>query len=104
MDGDRGSEDARRLAIEAATVVDPLLADVWTMAWQIEHGEADDPWAALAVLLRMAYLQGYGDALREEHRGEVFDRLGVNVPDIKVPRQRAGRSRRSQANGDSSGR
>ena len=104
MDDDRAMEHAKRLAVEAAAVVDPLLADVWTVAWQMDPAESEGAWHALAVLLRMAYLQGYGDALREEQRGEVFSRLGVNVPAVKPGRSRAGRSRRSSGSGGSSGR
>jgi hypothetical protein len=104
MDTDGAPEHSKRLAAEAAAVVDPLLADVWSIAWQSEDPDGPGSWGGLAVLLRMAYLQGYGDALREEQRGEVFRRLGVNVPEIRAPRQRAGRSRRSSGSGDSSDR
>jgi len=104
MESDGAPEHSKRLASEAAAVVDPLLADVWSIAWQAEDADGPGSWAGLAVLLRMAYLQGYGDALREVERGEVFRRLGVNVPEVRAQRQRAGRSRRPSGSGGSSDR
>ena len=64
-------------AREVATVVDPLLSDVWTFLWA---GSGEIP---PEVLLRMAYLQGYQDALQESERGAVLRRLGVEVPPVR---------------------
>lgn len=85
----------RRLAEAAALLVDPRLADVWGALWSWEEAArgarpevgpaesaADHPrWSeeTIATLLRMAYLQGYGDALADEP-GALFRALGVRPP------------------------
>lgn len=68
--------------------VDPLLAEVWGFAWSSGETGEETP---LAVLLRLAYLQGYRDALEEPLRGTLFQKLGVEIPPLKRPRRTAAR-------------
>lgn len=98
-------EEQHRRAGEIAAVVDPLLADVWAFAWTNEKPpeEAGAQEVPLAVMLRMAYLQGYRDALEEPDRGALFVRLGVEVPPLKKQRRPAARARRSPEARDNSG-
>lgn len=72
---------------------DPRLADVWLALFG--SGLRVDEEAKLAVILRMAYLRGYEDALVEPERGEMFARLGIPVPKRQTPRasNRKGASR-----------
>ncbi|HVL89149.1 MAG TPA: hypothetical protein VM841_02825 [Actinomycetota bacterium] len=65
-------------AAEAATVLDPRLADLWAAIWS-SHDEAI-PLGMAAALLRLAYLTGYQDALTEADRGSLFTALGLPVP------------------------
>ena len=78
-------------ANEVAIVVDPLLADVWALAWSA--GDEAPGGRGFATLLRMAYLQGYQDALGDSTPGEVLRRLGVEVP-VRTRRPPERRSRR----------
>ncbi|MCA1831887.1 MAG: hypothetical protein ABR548_05385 [Actinomycetota bacterium] len=89
---------ARSWAREAAIIVDPLLVEVFAFAWA-EGGDVPPE-----VLLRMAYLQGYQDALAEPERGGLLKRLGVQVPPLIRPTKSAPRSRRPKGSSDSSGK
>lgn len=84
---------ARRLAGEAAVVIDPRLADLWQMVWArlLASGEAV-PLATLAPLLRLAYALGYADAHTEAEAGSLFAELGLR-PQVRRSRS-ARRSRR----------
>lgn len=64
---------------------DPRLLDVWAAAERCDL-DLDQVGGAVGLLLRMAYLRGYEDALFEEERGLLFHRLGVPVPP-RPPRQ-----------------
>lgn len=114
MDSDQGKRrDERCLAEAGAVLIDPRLADVWTALWSRAAacaGEADAesvgfhgqwPEAVVAAALRMAYLQGYGDALTEGEPGSLFRAVGVSGPGAELPgrkqsprvrRRRGGRS------------
>lgn len=92
----------RRFAAEAAAVVDPLLVDLWPLIWSTETEAGSLPPERVAALLRMAYLQGYGDALGEEERGSVFRRIGVSVPPLTPP-PRSSRPRRQKGSSGNSG-
>ena len=91
MANDAGKSDKRRdPAADAATIIDPRVADLWAALWA-------DPAAALQPdvvggLLRLAYLTGYQDALVEEVRGDLFRSLGLPVPDRVRPRPAARRA------------
>lgn len=80
-EGDGGLDLDTRLALE----FDPRLADVWLSVWTSRLDDRQIG-AHLAVLLRMAYLTGYQDAVCEPEPGELFRRLGLPVP----PRHEAG--------------
>jgi hypothetical protein len=97
---DEGARSPDRFAAEAAAVVDPLLADLWPLIWSVSS-DGSVPAERVAALLRMAYLQGYGDALDEPERGEVFRRIGVRVPQEPAPKpSRSRRPRGSSGNSD----
>ena len=85
-------------AREVAVLLDPLLAEVWAFAWSSEETGEETP---VAVLLRLAYLQGYRDALEEPLRGTLFQKLGVEVPPLKGSRRPA--ARRTKGTQSSSG-
>lgn len=65
---------ADRVAVE----VDPRLADVWAFLYSaaLEPGQVAEN---VGTFMRMAYLQGYRDALFEQERGELLRRLGVRM-------------------------
>jgi len=83
----RGEPEQQGLAEEIATVVDPLLADIWAFSWS-RNRTTDLSQAEVATLLRMAFLQGYRDALEEDQPGGVLRRLGAEVP-APTPARRA---------------
>ena len=95
------------LALSAALVLDPRLAEVWQLVWATaaRGEEADDEaWSleTLAALLRLAYVQGYADAAGESVPGSLFVELGVRRPPRVIPlvtrnRRARGRSRRGSS-------
>lgn len=64
--------------IELQGEFDPRLVDVWVSVF--EHWPADELPRELGWFLRMAYLQGYADALSERERGALFRRFGMEPP------------------------
>ena len=73
------------LALSAAVVVDPRLAEVWQLVWATasQGGDPDEEaWSleTLAALLRLAYVQGYADAAGEAVPGSLFCELGCAGP------------------------
>lgn len=102
--GERAVRDeARRLAGEAALVIDPRLADLWQLIWmqadQAEEGTV--PLGTLAALLRLAYALGYTDALSEEQQGVLYDELGLRRPASRSPsKNRSRRGRAAPGNSD----
>lgn len=117
MPADQGrcSGGPERLALEAAVVIDPRLADVWQVVWaggangeDAEEPAGCVPLETLGVLLRLAYLHGYADATAEPAQGALYAELGVREPPADVgARTRRGparRSRRGRAGPGSSGR
>lgn len=64
---------------DLAAEFDPRLADVWLSVFELWPAGAAVP-EQLSSLLRMAYVQGYGDALLEEQRGSLFQNLGLTPP------------------------
>lgn len=73
---------------------DPRLADIWLSIFSMEL-EPDDLLRQFGSFLRMAYLRGYDDALKEPVRGELYRRLGVPVPpDPRPPRKKTKGGRR----------
>jgi hypothetical protein len=102
-----GSEGPEDLATQAVLLLDPRLAGVWQFLW--EHGEdgggggeaAPSP-ELVATALRMAYVQGYSDALDEGEPGSLYRDLGLRdgfTPDRIGSRRR----RRAPARPGSSG-
>lgn len=63
-----------------STEFDPRLADVWLFLFGCAPDLVEQAGERLGWFLRMAYLRGYEDALREPRRGELYRRLGVPVP------------------------
>jgi hypothetical protein len=98
---DEPTTGGRAWAREAAVVLDPLLADIWSFRWAAES-EAGEP-VPVEVLLRMAYLQGYQDALGDPVRGAVLRRLGVVVPAARRTARNAPRTPRAKGSPGSSG-
>lgn len=98
---DEGLEDeGRRLAGEAALVIDPRLADLWQLVWtRPDHPDPDSvPLGSLAALLRLAYAQGYADAHSEETVGSLYLELGLPAPRTgRAGSRSAPRSRRGRA-------
>jgi len=79
MPDDQGKRDKERArATEAATLLDPRIADLWAAIW-CDQGESV-PLDVVGALLRLAYLTGYQDALTEQDRGSLFKTLGLPVP------------------------
>jgi hypothetical protein len=66
---------------------DPRLADIWLSIFSLEL-EPEELVKHLGSLLRMAYLRGYDDALKEKVRGELYRRLGVPVPPDPRPQRK----------------
>ena len=95
--GERAVRDeARRLAGEAALVIDPRLADLWQMIWiRSEESDQGVPLGTLAAFLRLAYAMGYADAQGEERVGALYEELGLRPPATRPPSER--RSRRGRA-------
>jgi hypothetical protein len=96
-------EEARRLAAEAALVIDPRLADLWPLIWaQADQAEEGDvPLGTLAALLRLAYAVGYTDALCEERAGALYAELGLSAPTSPSPsKNRPRRGRAASGNSD----
>lgn len=58
--------------------VDMRLTDVWSIIF--ERGVEDLDTDFLGWLLRLAYVSGYWDALREPETGELCKQLGYKVP------------------------
>jgi hypothetical protein len=95
------------LALSAAVVLDPRLAEVWQLVWATssESGEPDEEaWSleTLAALLRLAYVQGYSDAAGEAVPGSLYGELGLRPsPRVSPPatrnRRARGRSRRGSS-------
>ena len=95
------------LALSAAIVLDPRLAEVWQLVWATawEGGETDEKaWSleTLAALLRLAYVQGYSDAAGEAVPGSLYEELGLRRPPrVSRPatrnRRARGRSRRGSS-------
>lgn len=71
--------------LEAA--FDPRLADVWLAVFQSDVTPADLP-PHFGWFLRMAYLQGYEDALSEPDSDGLYKSLGVRPPRRSGPRAR----------------
>ena len=95
--------DADRLASSAAVTLDPRLADVWQLIWNLDGaypGETLEPpkerdgvfSAVLGPALRLAYLTGYLDARSEAEPGALIRELGLRVPRAE-PSRRARRLR-----------
>ena len=89
------ADDPRRLAGEAAVVIDPRLADLWQLVWT-RPDDGSVPLETLAALLRVAYAQGYADAHAEETIGSLYLELGLPAPTMGRPRS-ARPSRRGRA-------
>jgi hypothetical protein len=102
-----GCTDGDALALSAAVVLDPRLADVWQLVWTC-GAEMDEPgeltWSleTLGALLRLAYVQGYADASAEAVPGSLFGELGLRRPGISRPTRSATRRARGRARPDSS--
>lgn len=72
------SPRSRRLGPEELEAeLDPRLADVWLSVFENWPGELPEE---LAWFLRMAYVQGYGDALSEQQPGKLLSNLGIPLP------------------------
>lgn len=98
------------LALSAAVVLDPRIAEIWQLVWSCEAadpelGESSWSFGSLGALLRLAYVQGYADAVAEPVPGSLFAELGLRGPATISPPKRS-RSRRAPGRGtpDSSGR
>ena len=72
-----GSMDVRRDTL--AMAIDLRLADLWAELFEIDPAKLDAE--LLAWFLRLAYGQGYTDALREARRGQLCLDLGYRIPD-----------------------
>jgi hypothetical protein len=90
--------ESEALALSAAVVLDPRLAEIWQLVWSCESADREDcgsGWSmgSIGALLRLAYLQGYADAAAEIVPGSLFTELGLRSP-APVPPKRS-RSRRA---------
>jgi hypothetical protein len=112
-DQDKRRSGGGGLALAAAVVIDPRLADVWRSLWAAEaitpSGEDPrGPWLpadAIGPLLRMAYLQDHADAIESGEPAELYRELGVRRPEeASRSRARARRPRRAGAPRGSSDR
>lgn len=79
-----------RSAADLEAEFDPRLADVWLSVFESWPENAERP-EQLGWFLRMAYLQGYGDALSEPQRGALFRNLGLLPAGSASPSLRWGR-------------
>lgn len=79
-----------------STAFDPRLADVWLFLFGSDPDLVEQAGERLGWFLRMAYLRGYEDALREPRRGELYRRLGVPIP----PRRAGSPMRPRMSRGD----
>jgi hypothetical protein len=97
------------LALSAAVVLDPRLAEVWQLVWTCAEEGADPEEAGwsletLGGLLRLAYVQGYADATTEGIAGSLFGELGLRRPRrVSRPTGSKNRRARGRARRDSSG-
>jgi hypothetical protein len=93
--------EGRRLATQAALVIDPRLADLWQLIWG-RHDESYDgvPLATLAALLRLAYAQGYTDAQGEEPAGSLYRELGLRTATRPRSARRSRPGRAASGNSD----
>ena len=66
--------------------VDMRLTDVWSILF--EKGIDDLDTEFLGWLLRLSYVTGYWDSLREPERGKLCRELGYPVPPISQQRSR----------------
>lgn len=97
-----GCGQSDNLAASAAMVLDPRLAEIWQLVWVECDAECDDgndnrnavPLGVLGPLLRLAYLQGYADAVTETPE-TLWVELGVRDPALSGPTA----SERPPANG-----
>lgn len=82
----------------AEAVIDPRMADCWTLAW-----EAGDPVPAEAVarLMRLAYATGYRDAVEEPVPGSLLRGLGIVTPSARNRRPEARRGSSPASRGSS---
>jgi hypothetical protein len=83
------------LATQAVLLLDPRLAGVWQFLWEHEEdgiGEAVPSPELFPTALRMAYVQGYSDALDEGAPGSLYRDLGLR--DGFTPERLASRRRR----------
>lgn len=62
-----------------AVAIDLRLVDLWAEVFEVDPDRIDPE--LLGWFLRAAYGQGYTDALRETHRGQLCLDLGYAVPD-----------------------
>ena len=90
--------EGEELALSAALILDPRLAEVWQLVWACSPDTSDIEGTAcslatLGSLLRLAYVQGYTDATIEELPGSLFEELGLRRP-RGVNRPTGSRSRR----------
>jgi len=105
-----GCSDPDELALTAALVIDPRIADVWQVVWAglVGRDPPDDetlPLGSLGCLLRLAYLHGYADAAAEPVPHSLYRELGVRDPRPLSPRISSARRRgRGRARPGSSGR
>jgi hypothetical protein len=105
-----GCVGGTELALSAAVVLDPRLAEIWQLVWECaaEVGEPDEAdWSleTLGALLRLAYVQGYSDATAEAIPGSLFGELGLRRPRPVIrPTASGNRRARGEARRDNSDR
>jgi hypothetical protein len=93
------------LATQAVLLLDPRLAGVWQFLWEHEEAGSDEAVPSpelVATALRMAYVQGYSDALDEGDPRSLYRDLGLRegfTPERVASRRR----RRAPARPGSSG-
>lgn len=96
------------LAASAAVVLDPRLADIWQLVWsETDEGRGERnvvPLDVLGALIRLAYLQGYADAVTEDDPGAFFSALGVRDPSLSRSKETRRRRGSGRARHDSSDR
>lgn len=75
-------EEHRELLTSAEVVLDARLAESWQFIWSLSEDDLRE-WPQnqlLGAMMRLAYLQGYGDARTEETPGQLYTELGVRDP------------------------